>query len=107
MKHRDELRLSLPLLNVKSVTKRMSNARTRLFLLEYEGAFAKIDYGNNLLMDDLLVGSLCNSKSLAELNSPTSTHIKILTRLCSDPRNIVVILSGRSKDILEHWFGYV
>ncbi|KAK4522953.1 hypothetical protein GAYE_PCTG32G0843 [Galdieria yellowstonensis] len=86
VKHRDELRLSLPLLNVKSVTKRMSNARIRLFLLEYEG-------------------SLCNSKSLAELNSPTSTHIKILTRLCSDPRNIVVILSGRSKDILEHWFG--
>ncbi|GJQ09065.1 hypothetical protein GpartN1_g856.t1 [Galdieria partita] len=86
VKHRDELRLSLPLLNLKSVTKRMSNARARMFLLEYEG-------------------SLCHPKSLAELNNPTTTHIKILTRLCSDPRNIVVIISGRSKTILDNWFG--
>ncbi|EME32832.1 alpha,alpha-trehalose-phosphate synthase (UDP-forming) isoform 2 [Galdieria sulphuraria] len=95
VKHRDELRLSLPLLNVKSVIKRISIARTRLFLLEYEGT----------CIIRLFVLVLCHPKSLAELNSPTSTHIKILTRLCSDPRNIIVVISGRSKTILDNWFG--
>eukprot|EP00871_Galdieria_phlegrea_P000041 jgi/Galph1/1037/GphlegSOOS_G5765.1 len=86
VRHREEMQLSIAVLNVKSVTRRISNARTRLFLLEYEG-------------------SLCQPKSLAELNSPSATHIKLLARLCSDPRNIIVMMSGRSKNVLENWFG--
>ncbi|KAK2646486.1 hypothetical protein Ddye_021681 [Dipteronia dyeriana] len=36
--------------------------------------------------------------------TPTSLVISILNDLCSDPRNVVFIVSGRGKDSLSQWF---
>ncbi|EER06616.1 trehalose-6-phosphate synthase, putative, partial [Perkinsus marinus ATCC 50983] len=40
-------------------------------------------------------------------NPPSAAVLDALSKLCSDPRNTVVILSGREKSLLQEWFGSV
>lgn len=58
----------------------------RLILLDYEG-------------------TLCHPAGLADLAVPTTSIKRYLQRLSQDPRNSVYIMSGRSKAVLDRWFG--
>lgn len=57
----------------------------RLFMFEYEG-------------------TLCVPGALADLALPSPAIKRYLFRLCSDSRNSVYIMSGRSKAVLDSWF---
>nr|QOX06485.1 trehalose-6-phosphate synthase 4 [Gracilariopsis lemaneiformis] len=60
--------------------------KKRLFILEYEG-------------------TLCHPAALPDLATPSVSIRRFLQRLCADRRNLVYIMSGRSGDTLESWFG--
>lgn len=61
-------------------------ANKRLFLLDYDG-------------------TLVDFKPTPPEAIPTPELIQILTRLTNDPRNTVVVVSGRPHDTLEKWLG--
>ncbi len=50
-------------------------------------------------------GTLVGFKSLPEQAKPDEQIITLLSDLALDPKNTVVIVSGRDKYILEEWFG--
>jgi trehalose 6-phosphate synthase/phosphatase len=59
------------------------NTKNRLILLDYDGTMtpqASVD------------------------KAPSGEVISVLNCLCSDPKNIVFIVSGRGKDSLSKWF---
>lgn len=60
----------------------------RLFFFEYES-------------------TLVEAVALPDMANPSDTLIHFLHSLCSPPENFVYIVSGRSKDTLENWFGDV
>lgn len=64
----------------------MRMRKQRLFLLEYEG-------------------TLMQPSALPDLATPTSSLRRFLQRLANDPQNVVYIISGRSKETLDNWFG--
>jgi trehalose 6-phosphate synthase/phosphatase len=64
----------------------LRNRNRRLILLDYEG-------------------TLCASSGLSDLAWPSAVVRRYLQRLSFDPRNSVYILSGRSKYVLDNWFG--
>lgn len=64
----------------------MRERTARVFLLEYEG-------------------TLCAPVSLPDLAIPALSLRRFLQRLASDPANYVYIISGRSKETLDSWFG--
>ena len=80
-----------PPLDVGIVTKAYENASRRLFLLDNEGTLAPANSTGSVL--------------LASRGQPPSPEvINTLRSLSSDPRNSVVILSGRDKTLLSSWF---
>lgn len=60
--------------------------KKRLFILEYEG-------------------TLCHPAALPDLAAPSVSIRRFLQRLCADRRNLVYLMSGRSAETLEGWFG--
>ena len=62
------------------------NSQKRLFILDYDGTLSAF-------------------KSRPEDAVPTKETYKLLNKLASDPKNKVVISSGRDRDTLEEWFG--
>lgn len=58
----------------------------RLFLFEYEG-------------------TLCSPVSLQDLARPPASLRRFLQRLSTDTKNFVYIMSGRSMETLDEWFG--
>jgi trehalose-phosphatase len=50
-------------------------------------------------------GTLCAPAALPEMSAPSSATRRYLHRLSQDPRNSVYVLSGRSKMVLDRWFG--
>ncbi|EEQ98246.1 trehalose-6-phosphate synthase, putative [Perkinsus marinus ATCC 50983] len=48
-----------------------------------------------------------SSALMSHGNPPSAAVLDALSKLCSDPRNTVVILSGREKSLLQEWFGSV
>jgi trehalose 6-phosphate synthase/phosphatase len=50
-------------------------------------------------------GTLVGFKSLPEQAKPDKKLIRLLSGLATDPKNTIVIVSGRDKYILEEWFG--
>ncbi|KAK7329849.1 hypothetical protein VNO77_24030 [Canavalia gladiata] len=70
-------------LSVDHIASAYRDTRSRLILLDYDGTMmpqASID------------------------KTPSSQVISLLNYLCSDPKNIVFIVSGRDKDCLSRWF---
>jgi len=61
-------------------------AKKRILLLDYDG-------------------TLVGFKSLPELAKPDEALKKLLVDLVNDPKNTVVIVSGRDKNTLGEWFG--
>ena len=62
------------------------NSQKHLFILDYDGTLSAF-------------------KSRPEDAVPTKETYKLLNKLASDPKNKVVISSGRDRDTLEEWFG--
>ncbi|XP_062198784.1 probable alpha,alpha-trehalose-phosphate synthase [UDP-forming] 8 [Phragmites australis] len=60
-------------------------AARRLILLDYDGT---------------MVPGVLNEKHMA----PNGEVIDLLSELCSDPKNVVFLVSGRGKDQLAEWF---
>lgn len=83
----DQRHLPQALLRVRiDLLPEMRFRNRRLILLDYEG-------------------TLCAPAALSDLALPSPTVKKCLQRLSADPRNSVYILSGRSKVVLDSWFG--
>jgi len=61
------------------------NSKNRLFLLDYDG-------------------TLVPFSNIPQKASPDSEIISILKNLSSDPKNEIVIISGRDKNTLDNWF---
>ncbi|ERM93894.1 hypothetical protein AMTR_s00137p00018220 [Amborella trichopoda] len=70
-------------LSVERIVSAYSNTRSRVILLDYDG-------------------TMMPQTSISK--TPSSDVIFVLNGLCSDPRNIVFIVSGRGKDSLSDWF---
>ena len=62
------------------------NSQKHLFILDYDGTLSAF-------------------KSRPEDAVPTKETYKLLNKLAADPKNKVVISSGRDRDTLEEWFG--
>lgn len=70
-------------LSVESIVSAYRNTQSRLILLDYDGT----------MMPQVSVDK-----------APSDEVISVLDCLCSDPRNIVFIVSGRDKNCLSKWF---
>ncbi|KAK7265315.1 hypothetical protein RJT34_32933 [Clitoria ternatea] len=70
-------------LSVDHITSAYRDTHNRLILLDYDGT----------MMPQASINK-----------TPSSEVISVLNCLCSDPRNIVFIVSGRDKDCLSKWF---
>lgn len=68
------------------ITAAYQSAQKRLFLLDYDG-------------------TLIEFAPTPPEAKPTAELIQILTNLASDPRNTVVVISGRDHDTLDEWLG--
>ncbi|WCJ42422.1 Alpha alpha-trehalose-phosphate synthase [UDP-forming] 6 [Euphorbia peplus] len=60
-----------------------NSTNSRLILLDYDGT---------------MMPQICIDQA------PSNEVISVLNRLCSDPKNVVFIVSGRGKDPLSKWF---
>lgn len=72
--------------NSSIIQNEYKNANKRILLLDYDG-------------------TLVGFKSLPELAKPDEALKKLLIELVKDPKNMVVIVSGRDKHTLGEWFG--
>ncbi|KAI4344365.1 hypothetical protein L6164_011599 [Bauhinia variegata] len=70
-------------LSVDNIVSAYKDTHSRLILLDYDGT----------MMPHASINK-----------TPSSEVISVLNCLCSDPRNIVFIVSGRDKDCLSKWF---
>ncbi|KAA8495657.1 Alpha,alpha-trehalose-phosphate synthase UDP-forming A [Porphyridium purpureum] len=52
-------------------------------------------------------GTLGKAQTISDLAKPTEDFRDVLAALCADSRNIIYIISGRSADVLESWFGHL
>ncbi|KAH7443383.1 hypothetical protein KP509_02G031900 [Ceratopteris richardii] len=70
-------------LSFEHITSAYRRTKNRLILLDYDGTMVP-----------------CNAID----KTPTFEVISVLNSLCTDPSNLVFIVSGRSKDVLQDWF---
>lgn len=73
---------------LKPICQSYRNAEKRLLILDYDGTLSPF-------------------KNKPEDAFPTSELLQMLTQLVSDPRNRVVISSGRDMQTLEKWLGHL
>ncbi|KAI8148422.1 glycosyltransferase family 20-domain-containing protein [Fennellomyces sp. T-0311] len=65
-----------------------SESRKRLLFFDYDGTLTPI----------------CEKPEDAE---PSPKTLKILEKLCQDPHNVVMVVSGRDQETLEKWLGHI
>ncbi|KAL0409277.1 UNVERIFIED_CONTAM: Alpha,alpha-trehalose-phosphate synthase [UDP-forming] 5 [Sesamum radiatum] len=70
-------------LSVEHIVSAYRRTKNRAILLDYDGTMT--------------------SQSAADM-SPTAEAIGILNKLCRDPKNVVIVVSGKNKEILTRWF---
>lgn len=70
----------------KQIRRKYHKAKHRLLLLDYDGTL--VSFTENPLDA-----------------RPNQDILRLLNRLCQDPKNDVVIVSGRTRGTLEQWFG--
>lgn len=73
---------------IPEVEKKYAQAKNRLFLLDYDGTLTPI-------------------KPLPPLAKPTPALLRLLKQLADDPKNDVVIISGRDRQTLDEWLGHL
>eukprot|EP00475_Leptophrys_vorax_P020534 TRINITY_DN28121_c0_g1_i1.p1 TRINITY_DN28121_c0_g1~~TRINITY_DN28121_c0_g1_i1.p1 ORF type:complete len:914 (-),score=227.25 TRINITY_DN28121_c0_g1_i1:77-2797(-) len=81
------LRTGFQHLEDQDITPDYRGSRSRLLLLDYDGTLT--------------------AESNPELAAPTEQVLKVLRILSEDPANIVFILTGRERKVLEQWFGSI
>ena len=81
------LRAGFQHLEDQDITPDYRGSRSRLLLLDYDGTLT--------------------AESNPELAAPTEQVLKVLRILTEDPANIVFILTGRERKVLEQWFGSI
>ncbi|MDD2890647.1 MAG: bifunctional alpha,alpha-trehalose-phosphate synthase (UDP-forming)/trehalose-phosphatase [bacterium] len=87
----DQKRINAKLLNYstrKKLVKDFKKAKKRLIFLDYDG-------------------TLVPFAGTPQMAKPTKELLKILKHLSESPQNEVVLISGRTRDILEKWFGKI
>ena len=84
----DTATASTPLLEVSKVREGYQRASKRHFFLDYDGTLATI-------------------QRVPSAAKPTERALKVLTKLASDPKNHVYIVSGRDQATLHDWLGGV
>ncbi|EER02842.1 trehalose-6-phosphate synthase, putative [Perkinsus marinus ATCC 50983] len=92
-------------LDVPRVVRDYSKAKRRIFFLDNEGTLAP-DLRRMFRHSEPEVNRESNVL-MSHGNPPSAAVLDSLSKLCSDPRNTVVILSGREKSLLQDWFGSV
>ena len=70
-------------LSVEHIVSAYKRTNNRAILLDYDG-------------------TLMSQTSISK--NPGSEVVNILNSLCEDPKNIVFLVSGRSKNVLSEWF---
>ncbi|PKC74143.1 hypothetical protein RhiirA1_516604 [Rhizophagus irregularis] len=80
--------IHIPHLNPRSFLGDFRNSQKRLFLLDYDGTLAAYEKAPNT-------------------NNSTKRLVDLLTRLTSDSRNVVYVMSGRTSNSLEEQLGEV
>ncbi|KAG0237579.1 hypothetical protein BGX31_003536 [Mortierella sp. GBA43] len=84
--------IHIPLLNLDAVMPQYQAAKRRLLLLDYDGTL--------LPYERSLAARSKGQTSVEEM-------IKVVTDLAQDPKNTVYIMSGRTRDSLDHTFGSI
>ena len=93
-------------LDNRDVLKAYSASQRRLFLLDNEGTLAP-DL-RDLVREHGASAAVHEAERLHDQGAPpTGSVLACLSILCKDPRNVVVITSGRQRGLLESWFGTV
>lgn len=77
-------------LNKKTFAEAYHSSKLRVFFLDYEGTLQTAELNGG---EETLVGY-----------KPEPSLVKALEKLCSDPNNIVFIVSGRERKKLKEWF---
>lgn len=96
---------ALPRLSKESVVHAFRNARTRVLFLDNEGTLAPNlsriyrHYGSMPLANPLSVDLQSRG------SGPSEEVLRLLSLVARDARNYVMILSGRARSALAHWFG--
>jgi len=81
-------------------TKKLSKEMQNVILNQFKKADERL-----ILLD--YDGTLVSFAKLPENARPDDNILTILENLCCDRRNDVVIISGRSKDVLNEWLGHL
>lgn len=84
---RNEINLLDPS-EVKQMLAAFQQAEKRCILLDYDGTLSPI-------------------QKLPSMASPSGELLELLTQICAEPRNEVVVISGRDSDTLEKWLGHL
>ena len=74
--------------------------------LQYEAIQDFVASNERLILLDY-DGTLAPFEKLPEQAKPDKKLLKILDDLCNDPKNKIVIISGRDKDTLSKWLGHL
>ncbi|KAG0239206.1 hypothetical protein BGX31_002981 [Mortierella sp. GBA43] len=82
--------IHIPLLDMQVVIPKFRSAKHRLLLLDYDGTLLPYERPSSVRVK----GKTSNEDML-----------KIVRQLASDPRNVVYIMSGRTRDSLDEVFG--
>ena len=97
-------------LDTRDLLKAFHRSKLRLFLLDNEGTLAPDlrDLVREHGASSLIHMGPAEADRLHDQGAPPSQAVlKYLSILCKDPRNVVVITSGRQRGMLESWFGSV
>ncbi|GJJ73168.1 trehalose 6-phosphate synthase/phosphatase [Entomortierella parvispora] len=77
-----------PYLDFDFISQKYKKAKKRLLLFDYDGTLTPI-------------------RKTPGAAVPQEHMLKALSALCSDPKNVVWVISGRDQQVLEDWLGHI
>ena len=94
--------------SLEQVKAEQEGLATKLFTdtLQYEAIQDFVASNERLILLDY-DGTLAPFEKLPEQAKPDKKLLKILDDLCNDPKNKIVIISGRDKETLDKWLGHL
>lgn len=94
--------------SLKQVKAEQDNLSTKHFTdtMQYEVIQDLVAANNRLILLDY-DGTLAPFAKLPDQAKPDKKLVKLLDSLCCDPKNNIVIISGRDKETLDEWIGHL